>query len=152
MYIFENFFYLFTYIILGRDINMNPSRFFVPRIGTNIGPMMMSRYMPMHNSVGLFGKITNSLRTINWSGLLNGANKTLNVVNQSIPLVRQAGPMFNNMKSMLRLAKMFGNETTSKKNVTNYKTGNIVNEEISKIENSVFEKEADNDSYPKFFV
>ena len=138
---------------------MNPNRFFVPRIGTNVRPMMSSGYIPTRGDMGLLGKITNSLRSFNWSGLLNGANKTLNVVNQTIPLVRQAGPMFNNLKSMMRLAKVFGNETGNKNsrrnNIINQNNINksVTNEQISNnSEKYNTKKEVENNSYPHFFI
>lgn len=53
------------------------------------------------------------LRSINWSGLINGTSKTLGVINQTIPLVKQVGPVMNNMKSMLRVASAFKDETDS---------------------------------------
>jgi len=70
---------------------MNPGRFFLPNMGNQFNPLIRVGYSPV-GSMGLFSRITNSIKRFNWSGLLNGANKTLNVVNQTIPLVRQAGP------------------------------------------------------------
>ena len=51
------------------------------------------------------------IKTINWGGLINNTSKTLGIINQTIPLVRQVGPMMNNMKSMLRVASLFKDET-----------------------------------------
>ena len=99
---------------------MNPERFFMPSYMGMRNVPMMSSAVRMTNSVprsmGFFSKITNGIRSVNWSGLLTNANKTLDVVNQAIPLVRQAGPMVNNMKSMFRIARAFGNETIVNKN------------------------------------
>lgn len=67
--------------------------------------------------LGLFGRLGNSLaslRSLNWGGFINNASKTLGVINQTIPLVRQVGPMVNNMKSMLRVASIFKDETDKK--------------------------------------
>lgn len=61
--------------------------------------------------VGGTGGILASLRGINWSGMLNNASKALGVVNQAIPVVKQVGPMMNNMKSMLKIASAFKDET-----------------------------------------
>lgn len=136
---------------------MNPGRFFMPRMGTRVGPMSDARYLPTRGSVGLFGRIANSIKTFNWSGLLSGANKTLNVVNQTIPLVRQAGPMLNNMKSMLRIAKVFGSETT-RNNPNNRGNRTLVNSNINTEVTDTYnsnenrEKEISNNSYPNFFV
>ena len=37
----------------------------------------------------------------------------MGVINQTIPLVKQVGPVMNNMKSMLRVASAFKDETDS---------------------------------------
>ena len=77
--------------------------------------------------LNLFSRLGGSVKAIkgiNWSGLINNTSKTLNVVNQTIPLVRQVGPVVNNMKSMLKVASIFKNETdkTPKSNITTNKT------------------------------
>ena len=54
---------------------------------------------------GLFGS---SLRGgVNWSGVLNGAQRTLGLVNQAIPLVKQAAPMVRNAKTMFKVMNEF---------------------------------------------
>jgi len=45
--------------------------------------------------------------------IVGGLSKTLGVVNQAIPIVKEVGPMFNNMKSMLKIASVFKDETDS---------------------------------------
>lgn len=130
---------------------MNPGRFFLPNFSTQFSPFMGTRYLPGVNRVGFLSRITSSIKRFNWSGLLNGANKTLNVVNQTIPLVRQAGPMVSNMKNMFRIAKAFGNETTrsSHTNVVN----SITNENYANNENkNIQTKENSNNNYPNFFI
>lgn len=67
--------------------------------------------------LGLFSRLGSgfsALRSLNWGGFINNASKTLGVINQTIPLVRQVGPMMNNMKSMLRVASIFKDETDKK--------------------------------------
>lgn len=154
---------------------MYPGRFYIPNnFGFNgnmvnnlmtSGPMTRMVSTPPRN-IGLFRKITNGIRSVNWGGLLNNANKTLNVVNQTIPLVRQAGPMLNNMKSMVRIAKAFGNETNSKRNnsinnnyIINNRNDNSINIDDENISssNDIFDcstekKEVFNDNVPNFFV
>lgn len=158
---------------------MNPGRFYIPGYMGMRGSSISAPLMRMANATpvtgmlnsasrsgGIFSRITNGIRAVNWGNLLNNANKTLNVVNQAIPLVRQAGPMVNNMKSMLRIAKAFGSETTSKNtnrlsnrmnsnNITNSDRNNNFND----ISNSYTteksmkkEKEVQNDNIPNFFV
>lgn len=131
---------------------MNPGRFFIPNTVPVTNPMIGMRF-PTGN-VGFLGKITNSLKAFSWSGFLNGTNKTLNVVNQAIPLIRQAGPMVNNMKSMMRVARMFGNETSAK-NVRQNNISNTVNSTVTNKEPDMFineQKEVLSNNYPNFFV
>ena len=131
---------------------MNPGRFFLPNMANQFGPVVRASYSPSRG-IGFFSRMINSIRRFNWNGILNGANKTLNVVNQTIPLVRQAGPMVNNMKNMFRLAKAFGNETTTKKlqnnvvrDLKNHKDINAQND------SAILKKEVMNDNYPNFFI
>lgn len=140
-------------------MNMNPGRFYIPGyIGMRSIPIsnsMLGFANSAPKGIGLFSKITNGVRSVNWSGFLNNANKTLNVVNQAIPLIRQAGPMVNNMKSMLRVVKVFGSETTinNKKNIYNNlnNTNNLsINSNNDNI--SIQKKEVLVNSAPNFFI
>ena len=141
---------------------MNPGRYFTPNMGmmgiNNYAPFMVNSQM-IPKRLGFFGKIGSGIKSINWGGLLSGANKTLNVVNQTIPLVKQARPMFSNMRSMVRLAKAFGNETTSKKNINHSKQSFTLNSQISGDKNNIrsdtivnkYSSLENNDS-PQFFI
>lgn len=161
---------------------MNPNRFFMPGYMGMANNAITSPMMRMTNNaiinpmirmagattrgMGLFSRITNSIRSINWGSLLNNANKTLDVVNQAIPLVRQAGPMVSNMRSMLRIAKAFGSETTDTRtsnnrnissnlanNINSNSNNNVVNNVInSDTEDLVQKKEELNSNSPNFFV
>ena len=118
---------------------MYPGRYFLPNYTT---PFMSIPYQTPR--IGLFSRIGNTIKSVNWSGILNGADRTLGVVNQTIPLVRQAKPMFSNMKSMMKLAKAFRSETSS--NIPNtMPNNNYTNKTIDIIKN---EKE----SPAKFFI
>jgi hypothetical protein len=98
---------------------MYPNGFFIPNYTTPFMPITATPRM------GLLGRIGNTIKSVNWSGLLNGADRTLGLVNQTIPLVREAKPMFSNMKSMVKLAKAFRNETTPTRN--NIQRNNVLN-------------------------
>ena len=74
----------------------------------NIGRLGTTRGLDFFTKLG---NSINSLKAINWSGLINNTSKTLGIVNQTIPIVKQVGPMVNNMKSMLKLASIFKDET-----------------------------------------
>lgn len=135
---------------------------FYPSYG-NLGPILRNTFgMQMPQTLGtatrgggLLSRLTGigGLRTFNWQGLLTNTSKTLNVINQAIPIVKQVGPMYNNMKSMLRIASLFKDETdptpkkeTLKKEIS--KTNNIIDYEQK--ENTITK-----DSYsnvPNFFI
>lgn len=122
---------------------------------------------------GLFTRLSSSitgLKSINWSGLINGTSKTLNVINQSIPLVRQVGPMFNNMKSMLRVASIFKDETDTPRQRNNYQQtnrnysqkpnyqnqtyqqNNITNNKDNNLKEEYYTNQESNNSSPTFFI
>ncbi|MBE6147349.1 MAG: hypothetical protein E7168_03320 [Firmicutes bacterium] len=50
---------------------------------------------------GLLGK--SFLKGISWDGFLTSAGKTLNVINQAIPIFYQVKPIFHNAKTMFRV-------------------------------------------------
>lgn len=50
------------------------------------------------------GGFFRSLKGINFSGFLDGAQKTLGLVNQTIPLIYQIKPIINNAKTMFKIA------------------------------------------------
>ena len=111
--------------------------------------------------LGLFNRLGSSMRAIkgiNWGGLITNASKTLNVVNQAIPLVRQVGPMMNNMKSMMRIASIFKDETDIRPKNKNIKGSNSVvynktntkqlnNQDVATKSNATYY-----DNSPTFFV
>ena len=121
---------------------MYPNNFFIPQNTMRIIPNWIN--MIPNKTGGIFS----SIKSINWGNLLNNANRTLNVVNQTIPLVKQAGPMFNNMKSMIKLASAFKDETD-----INEKKNNTINDNIS-IENNPTDSYPNNinSNTPNFFI
>ena len=112
------------------------------------------------NQGGLLTRLANSfsgIRKINWSGLLNNTSKTLGVINQAIPIVKQTGPMISNMKSMLRLASAFKDETGSSKRVNKVSNNelNTSNTNISQNNTNDIIKEdtiSNNSTLPNFFL
>lgn len=106
--------------------------------------------------LGKLGGATSAIRGINWGGLLNNASRTLGVINQAIPVVKQAGPMLNNMKSMIRLASAFKNETSPSK-INNKSNNNLNNIDNNVNSTSVITKEkkeivSPEDYLPNFFI
>ena len=113
---------------------MFQSPYFYPNYLRTIPPIMPNNLMRNIGGLtrtatngGLFSRLGQSLgffRNINWGGFINNASKTLGVINQTIPLVKQAGPMVRNFKSVLKLASVFKDETdqiTNKNNIINTK-------------------------------
>ncbi len=47
-----------------------------------------------------------SLKNIGWSGILDGTQKTLGVINQAIPIVYQVKPVLTNVRSMFKIANV----------------------------------------------
>ena len=106
----------------------------------------------------LFGKLGNAvgaIKSFNWGGLINNTSKTLGIINQTIPLVRQVGPMVGNMRSMLKIASAFKDETdTSSTNNQNIIKNQPQNTNNTTYDNKKEEKIVDyttNDS-PTFFI
>ncbi len=77
------------------------------------------------------------INKINFNNILNGASKTLGVINQAIPVFYQIKPLWQNTKTMLRVAKIIKNDepTTSEKISNNSNNSNI-----------------DNSTNPSFFI
>ena len=64
--------------------------------------------------------ILSLLKNIKWSSLLEGTSKTLNVINQAIPVVYQVKPIINNAKTMFKVANIINTpEDTKKEEKTN---------------------------------
>lgn len=119
--------------------------------GMNMG---MNTGMNMARNGGLFSRLSGGIKGINWSGILNGTSKTLGVINQAIPVIKQVGPMFNNMKSMLKVASLFKDETDPpvRNNVSSNTNKNTNTSNSNVIENK---NTITNNSYsnsPNFFI
>lgn len=124
--------------------------------GMNMG---MNAGMNVARNGGLFSRLSGGIKGIKWGNILNGTSKTLGVINQAIPVVKQVGPMFNNMKSMLKVASLFKDETDPpvRNNVSSNINTNASNNNSNISNNNVIEKEntITNDSYsnsPNFFI
>lgn len=93
-------------------------------------------YIQNTSNIGLLGRLFKN--GINWSTILSNAQKTLNVVNQTIPVVKQIGPVVNNAKTMFKVMNEFkkiDSKTESNKNKQK-PIENIKIENIKKIESS----------------
>ena len=135
---------------------MYGNNYFMP-YGMNYGmPLGMglrgSSLVPKTGILGRLGGVTGAVKGFNWGGLLNNASRTLGVINQAIPVVKQAGPLLSNMKSMMRLATAFKNETSPKnKNISKdiETSTEVINNYKNEEKNEV---DYENNYMPSFFI
>ena len=121
--------------------------------GNGYNQIMMPRnymYFPYSMRPNFYGNGMNGLfrgiKNINWQGLLNNASRTLGVVREAIPVVKEVGPMINNMRSMIKIASVFKDETDTKKN-------NVSDNSSTDIKNSNAESTTtNNQGSPNFFL
>ncbi len=71
-------------------------------------PMYYNNFFPYQNNINNGGILKKglgllSLRNINWSNILNNTQKTLNVINQAIPVYYQVKPIYQNAKTMFKM-------------------------------------------------
>lgn len=99
------------------------------------------------------GTATSLLGRINWSSLLSNASKTLNVVNQAIPLYYQVKPMVKNLRTLGKIGSEFTKlggskeNTTSNNTVNNIQTNTLQNNRIP--DNETIDN---NTPLPRFFL
>lgn len=100
-------------------------------------------YTQTASGTGIFSKLFS--KGINFSSILSGTQKTLNVVNQAIPLIKQASPIVKNAKSMFKIMNEFKKIDTPVANTV--KSEDVSNQKkIKKEENINFS------SGPTFFL
>ena len=75
--------------------------------------------------------IIGGLRTIKWGALLTNTQRTLNLVNQAIPIYHQAKPVFSNMKTARKIMNVI-NEPDE----TDVKSSKPVSTDQDKIESN----------------
>ena len=79
---------------------------------------LLSRLFSPASAVNSISPITGAATgasTFSFSGLLNGASKTLGVINQAIPVFYQVKPIWNNAKTMFRVAKELNSNNNNSK-------------------------------------
>lgn len=54
--------------------------------------------------VGLFSRFSNLAKGFSFTSFLDGTQKALGVINQAIPIVYQVKPMFQNAKTIFKIA------------------------------------------------
>lgn len=87
---------------------------------------------------GASKSLLGGISKINWGNLLNNTQKTLNVINQAIPVYYQMKPIYNNAKTMFRLIGSFNDKGNSNSNERNIPQNNNTN--ISSNEKNISNK------------
>lgn len=101
-------------------------------------------------SKGLFSNLFKN--GINWSSILSGTQKTLNIANQAIPLIKQVSPVMKNAKTMFRIMNEFKKVDTpldNQEKVSN-NSNTETNESVEKSETRTYESK--NNNGPTFFI
>lgn len=112
----------------------------------NMVPNVIPSTIGKSTSKGLFSRLIGGL---NWSSILNNTQKTLGIVNQAIPMVKQISPVMKNAKTMFRVMNEFKKvdiPTTSNSETTNITTNNLDESRTIVVENKVY------DGGPTFFI
>lgn len=87
-------------------------------------PYMYNNFFPYQQTNigsgrrGIFSALLGTTSKINWGNILNNTQKTLNVINQAIPVYYQVKPIYNNAKTMFRMVNALKEENKS----TSYNT------------------------------
>jgi hypothetical protein len=94
-------------------------------------------------AIGAASKTAGILGKLNWSSLLSNAQKTLNVVNQAIPLYYQVKPVLGNIRTLGKIGKEFVSSSSNKQtnqnlNATKVQETNTVQESTQDIPNPTF--------------
>lgn len=89
--------------------------------------------------------------TFTFSGLLNGASKTLGVINQAIPVFYQVKPIINNAKTMYRVAKEI-NSNDRKNTSTNTNSSNNSNNSNNNTSTNNISNNNNDVNKPNFFI
>lgn len=108
-----------------------------------------------YSSIGAKQGLLAGLKKFNWTGLLNGTQKTLNIVNQAIPLIYQVRPIINNAKTVFKVIGAVRGDNTSKsytQNTSNASTINKTNNNYINTSNTIHSVNSSNNSNPIFFL
>lgn len=89
-----------------------------------------------------------SLTNIKWGTILNNTQKTLNVINQAIPVYYQIKPIWGNLKSFGKIMSAFNSDSDTTNNTTN---NNLNNQNINNNLTNT-EKKEESSGLPTFFI
>lgn len=90
-------------------------------------PYMMMPYTSAVTApakTGLFSSLLSGARGVNWGSLINNTQRTLGLINQAIPVVKQVTPVMRNARTMFRVMNEFKrvDEPATSQNIQNTPT------------------------------
>ncbi len=108
---------------------------------------------PIPRGGGLFSRLFSRpfLNNINWGTMLSNTQKTLNIINQAIPVFYQVKPIVNNAKTMFKIiGAVKGSSNDYSKSYNSSNTGNnITNQSVN---SSVTTQNTSNNNQPIFYL
>lgn len=116
-------------------------------------PYFSYPYMSAPSAASSGGLFSNLFKNgINWSSILSGTQKTLNIANQAIPLVKQITPVMKNAKTMFSIMNEFKKVDTppSNQETTSSQTNNKITEAKENEEEITYRNI--NNNGPTFFI
>ena len=60
-----------------------------------------------------YDKCERNIKNMNWSSFLDGTQKTLSIINQAIPVIYQIKPIYQNAKTVFKVANAIKSENTN---------------------------------------
>lgn len=103
------------------------------------------------SSGGIFSRLFG--KGINWSSILSGTQKTLGIINQAIPVVKQMSPVMKNAKTMFRIMNEFKKVDTPNDNQNKYNSNHT--QSSREMDNEMEENTTSTSSHnngPTFFI
>ena len=78
----------------------------------------------------LITKGLNAIKGLGFSGILEGTEKTLGVINQAIPIVYQIKPLISNVKTIFKISNLINDNSTEDRSITNNNSDTTKNSPI----------------------
>ena len=91
---------------------------------------------------------------INLGAILTNTQKTLNIVNQAIPLVYQVKPMVENAKTIFKVmgAVKEENNNSVNRSPNRRKSNNNINKKINNVQETTIKENTNTSNNPVFFI
>lgn len=80
---------------------------------SSFNPMSFAPASQLGNTSRLGGLLGLGRGAFNWGGLLDNAQRTLNVINQAIPVYNQVKPMFRNVGTVFKVINELSKSSNS---------------------------------------